>query len=181
MSSTWPIELVVEAHGGDEVRAYPRKNTPEGTPHVAVRAGPVLVHCLDARALQDTAAAWARAIVLSEDSLPSTPQPIDDPLRDPAGYGSPAGVVMAEGPQRWEVLPPEPDHRFTTVRSPWLTVRVHDQQALDAHVKAWAFGTDLAQLVFRTRPLPFNRLLEQERDRHARDWYEADQRRGRAR
>ena len=181
MSSIWPIELVVDAHGGDEVRAYPRRNTPDGTAHVAVRAGPVLVHCLDARALQDSAAAWARAVVLSEDALPSTPHPVADPLREAAGYGSPAGIVMAEGPQRWEVHAPHPDHPFTTVSSPWLTVRVHDQKALDAHVRAWAFGTDLAQLVYRSRPVPFNRLLEQARDRKAQDWYEADQRRGRGR
>ena len=177
MSSSWPIELVVDAHGGDKVRAYPRRNTPDGTPHVVVRAGPILVHCLDARALQDTAAAWARAIVLSEDALPTTPQPRPDPLRQPSGYGAPAGVVMAEGPQRWDVRGPQPEHPFTRVSSPWLTVRVHDQQALEAHVRAWAFGSDLAQLVFKTRPLPFNRLLEQERTRRARDLYEADQRR----
>ena len=44
-------------------------------------------------------------------------------------------MVLAEGPQRWEVSAPHPDHPFTAVTSPWLTVRVHDQLALDDHVR----------------------------------------------
>lgn len=139
-----------------------------------VVVGSLIVRCLDGRAVQDHASAWARALVITDEFLPTTIDRPANPLRTDRGYGFACGEVLTEGPQRWQVRAPLPGKPFAVVGTDSLMVRVHDKAALRVHVQAWSLAADLAQTVMRTPPLPFNRLLETERRRWMDACFEAD-------
>lgn len=175
MSEPWPIQLVVDAAGRDDVRVHPAGCDRDSSAHLMVVVGSLIVRCLDGRAVQDHANAWARALVITDEALPLTVDRPASRLRTARGYGYACGEVLTEGPQRWQVRAPLPGKPFAVVGTDSLLVRVHDRAALRVHVQAWSLAADLAQTVMRTPPVPFNRLLDTERRRWMDARYQADQ------
>ena len=159
MPDPWPIRFVVDAFGAEDALVRVRRVHPDAPAHLTVRVGALTVFVLDGPAVTAIAGAWARAHASSADLLPVTSRP-PRPLATDGGYAAPAAQVVADGPTRWDVLPPREGHRYTTVASSWLQVRVHDAAALLTHTRVWAQAADLGQTVLATPPTPFRRLLE---------------------
>ncbi len=159
MPDPWPLRLVVDAYGAEESLVQIRRVHPDAPPHLTIRVGAITVFCLDGPAITAMAGAWAQAHAASADLLPLTSRP-PRPLATEGGYACPAAQVVADGPTRWDVLPPREGHRYATVASSWLQVRVHDATALLTHTRAWAQAADMGQGVLATPPTPFRRLLE---------------------
>ena len=140
MSEPWPLQLVIDARHTDRVRVRPQRFGTGPQVHLAVRTGPMIVYCLDSAAVSSIAAAWAQAHASSVHLLPTT---TPDPRRAASstpGSAWPVGDVVTEGPQRWDVSAPRPGQAFTTVTTDWLTVRVHDREALQTYTHAWEIG-----------------------------------------
>jgi hypothetical protein len=162
MPRSWRLELTVDAYGLDSARVLVR---PGGGPrgHLAVRTGPVLLHCLDATGITTTAAAWARAHASGARLLPTRPTTTPDAV-GPGGVAAPAAEVAIDGPQRWDVTAPSPGHPYVVVASDWLVVRVHDLPALESCTRAWATACALGARLLPNPPVPFAQLLRAERD-----------------
>ena len=143
-----------------------RSAPPPSRGQLVVRVGPMRVICLDGRAVTDLAAAWAQAHASSADLLPARAAPPRQSI-GAGGVAVPVAEIIAEGPQPWDVVPPRRGQPYALVTGQWLTVRVHDQAALLTFTRVWAQAADLGQHILRTRPIPFNRLLEAARDGEA--------------
>lgn len=160
MGKPWDLMLTVDAAGYDDAHVRARRLAPDGSaPHLSVRAGPVLVYCLDARSVTDMASAWAAAHVRAGHLLPVQTQP--RPPRPTAGHAYPVAEVVLEGRQRWNVAEPRIGQRELLVSVGWVTLRVHDRMALDTQVRTWAQASAFAGRVFSRRTPPFDHLLEQ--------------------
>jgi hypothetical protein len=171
MSDPWPMQLVIDARDMDTIRVRPRRFDVGPQVHLTVRTGPLLVYCLDGKAVQSIAAAWAQAQASSAHLLPAhskLPRPAARSHRDRSprpGHAFAASDVVAEGYQRWDVTAPTPSQQFTVVTTDWLTVRVHDRPALETYTQAWAGACALAQNTM-VHPVPtFDRLLRDAFDR----------------
>lgn len=168
MSAPWELQITVDAVGSERCRIRPRHLIPDGSsPHLAVRAGPVLVYVLDAQAVTDLASAWAAAHVRGAHLLPVMHAKPARSRRPGAAY--PVAEVVVEGRQRWNLRLPEPGRDHLLVTTGWLQVRVHDRVALDTQVRAWAEASAWGSRVFRRRPASFDALLEQAQIRAVRE------------
>lgn len=179
MPRPWDMQVTVDARGSDNCRARPRSIYRDGrSPHLVVRAGPVSVYAVDARAVTDLATAWAAAQIRGGHLLP-----VELPRRPPAaqpaaGAAYPIAEVVVEGRQRWNVRPPDRQQPFLQVTAGWLTVRVHDRVALDTQVRAWAEASAYGMRIFGRHRLPsFDALLEQQHVRAVREAAARDDRR----
>lgn len=161
MARDWSLQLVVDARDVDAARAVVAPGGGEHG-HIAVRTGPVLIRCLDGAAVTSTAAAWAVAHASSAHLLPI--RPVRPVPAAGVGVAAPAGDVVIDGHQRWEVIPPRPGQPYAQLTSEWLAVRVHDIPALDSYTRAWAQACALGGRVLRTPPVPFAELLRNARD-----------------
>ena len=136
--------------------------SPDGShPHLSIRTGPVQSYCLDSTSVTDTAAAWAAARVQASHMLPVESPParlVSTPSR---GAAYPIAEIVMEGRQPWNVAPPRGSRRELVVSVGWIGFRVHDQVALDAHVRAWAQASAFSERVFARPSAPFSRLIEQ--------------------
>lgn len=173
MSAPWDLHVVIDAAGSDRHRVYPRAAGAEPhLRHVVVRAGPLAVFCLNGPAIDAIAGAWARAWVNSMHLLPrETPRPAQ-PHAAAGAY--PAAEVVLEGRQHWDVDPPKPGQPHALITASWLTVRVHDQVALQTHARAWAQAGAVGRKLLRVPPLPFNQLLAREQRREILEQYRRD-------
>jgi hypothetical protein len=166
MRDPWDLRLVVDAHDQDVIRVRPQRFGTGPQVHLAVRTGPLLVHCLDSAAVKTIAAAWAQAQASSAHMLPAGPVE-KGRAKGPQGAAWAAADVVAEGPQRWDVSAPRPGQTFTVVTTDWLTVRVHDRAALGTYTHAWAGACALGIKCLPQPPANFDRLL---RDAYDRDF-----------
>jgi hypothetical protein len=171
MTDPWPMQLVIDARNMDTIRVRPRRFDTGPQVHLTIRTGPLLVYCLDGKAVQSIAAAWAQAQACSAHLLPPQSSPVPPATRSHRdrsprrGHAFAASDVVAEGYQRWDVTAPTPSQQFTVVTTEWLTVRVHDRPALETYTQAWAGACALAQTVM-SPPVPtFDRLLRDAFDR----------------
>lgn len=165
MERGWNATASVDAVGEDTWRVRARLTGPEpGRPgHLVVRAGPVLVYCLDARSVTDLAGVWAQAYATSAHLLPVR-LPVHRSRQITEGHASTVVETVVEGRQPFTVEPPNARHPYAVVSTGWLTVRVHDVAALQVQVRAWSQATALGARYLRTAPAPFNRLLAAARD-----------------
>jgi hypothetical protein len=160
MTTSWELSLSIEARGHDDTHVGVVPGHGGRNPHLNVRVGTVVVHCLDPRAVMSSAEAWAKARVEAESWMPA----IRDPRQRPpaSGYGAayPAASVILDGRQRWQVSHAGPVLDVTV--GP-LLVRVHDVTALDTHVRAWTQASAIASRTFPGKAVPFARLVEHAR------------------
>lgn len=160
MTTSWELSLSIEARGHDDTHVGVVPGHGGRSPHLNVRVGTVVVHCLDPRAVMSSAEAWAKARVEAESWMPA----IRDPRQRPpaSGYGAayPAASVILDGRQRWQVSHAGPVLDVTV--GP-LLVRVHDVTALETHVRAWAQASAVATRAFPGKAVPFARLVEHAR------------------
>jgi hypothetical protein len=175
MLEPWRMQLSIDAHDLDTIRVRPRRFDTGPQMHLTVRTGPLVVYCLDGAAVGSIAAAWAQAQACSADLLPTQPvKPRPVKAATPRGEAWPAGEVVAEGHQRWDVIAPRPGQPFTVVTSNWLTVRVHDRPALHAYTHAWAGACALGQRVMANPPPTFDQLLRDAFDTELAHQYRQD-------
>jgi hypothetical protein len=171
MTDPWAMQLVIDAHEMDTVRVRPSRFATGPQVHLTVRTGPLLVYCLDSKAVMSIAAAWAQAQASSAHLLPTTstrPEPAARSTRGLAsrrGHAFAASDVVAEGYQRWDVTAPTPSQNFTVVATDWLTVRVHDRAALETHTHAWTGAVALAARCMPGVTTNFDQLLRDAFDR----------------
>lgn len=165
MEQPWAMQLVIDARHMDTVRVRPRRFGGGPQIHLAVRTGPMVVYCLDGAAISSIAAAWAQAQASSAHLLPATIGDPRPPANAPRGAAWPAADVVAEGPQRWDVSAPHPGQAFATVTTDWLTVRVHDREALQTYTHAWAGACAVAIRMMPSPPDAFDLLLRNAYDR----------------
>ena len=160
MTTSWELSLSIEARGHDDTHVGVVPGQGGRSPHLNVRVGSVLVHCLDPRAVMSSSEAWAKARVEAESWMPA----IRDPRQRPpaSGYGAayPAASVILDGRQQWQVSHTGPVLDVTV--GP-LLVRVHDVTALETHVRAWAQASAIAARAFPGKAVPFARLIEHAR------------------
>jgi hypothetical protein len=160
MTTSWDLSLSIESRGHGDTHVSVVPGVPLRSPHLKVRVGGVVVHCLDGAATMSAARAWANAHVQAGSWLPALRDPVRQPV--PAGLGAayPAGSIILEGRQAWQVS--HSGHALDITVGP-LRVRVHDMTALDTHVRAWSQASAVALRTFPGKALPFARLVEQER------------------
>lgn len=160
MTDEWPLHLMIDAAGSDEVRVRPR-HVGMARPHVVVRTGPLVTYCVDGAAITSAAAAWALAHASSARLLPHAAS-----LRRPPHdhVAAAASDIVLEGRQRWDVVAPRPGQPYTLVTCDSLTVRVHDLAALETHTRAWSIACALGARFLPTPPPAFGRLLDNARD-----------------
>lgn len=170
----WEVQLVVDARNLDTVRVRPRRFATGPQVHLAVRTGPLVVYCLDGAAVATIASAWAQAQASTAHMLPAQfPEP---PVsrEAPGGAAWPAADVVAEGPQRWDVVAPHPGQPFAAVTTNWLTVRVHDRAALQTYTHAWAGACAVGMQIMPRPPAAFDLLLRDAYDRDFMSRYRRD-------
>jgi hypothetical protein len=171
MNDSWPMQLAIDAHEMDIVRVRPKQFASGPQVHLKVRTGPLLVYCLDSKAVTSIAAAWAQAQASSAHLLPATstrPESTGGGRRSKTsiqGHAFAASDVVAEGYQRWDVTAPTPTQKFAIVTTDWLTVRVHDRSALETHTHAWAGAVALAARCMPGVTTNFDQLLRDAFDR----------------
>lgn len=160
MTTSWDLRLSIESRGHDDTHVSVTPGHGLSSPNIKVRVGSVVVHCLDGAAAMSAAHAWAKARVEAESWFPA----LCEPRRQPStvGYGAayPAGSVILDGRQQWQVSRTGPALDVTV--GP-LLVRVHDMTALDTHVRAWTQASAVANRIFPGKAVPFARLLEHAR------------------
>lgn len=160
MTSSWDLSLTIDAHGHDDTQVSVVPGRGPGSPHLKVRAGLVVVHCLDGAAAMSAARAWAAARLAAMTWLP----PLHETRQDPAphGYGAayPVGSIIFDGRQPWHVEQVGPAMSVTV--GP-LQVCAHDLTALDTHMRAWTEASAVATRLFPGKAVPFARLIEHER------------------
>lgn len=165
MSDSWDLSLSIDAHGHDDTAVTVAPAGGSGRPHLKVRAGTVVVHCIDGASAMSAARAWAAAQLSAAEWQPT--------LRDirrpapPVGSGAayPAGSIIFEGRQPWHV--DRVGHALAITVGP-LQVRAYDMTALETHIRAWTQAAAVATRVFPGRAVPFARVLEQERQARLR-------------
>lgn len=170
MTASWALSLSIDAHGHDDTNVRHWRAAGPGRDHLVVRVGMVTVFCLDGDAASSAGLAWATARLKAREWLPD----LDSDDRLPAApvhdrrYGGafPAGSLILDGRQRWNVVP-RPDHLAVTVGP--LRVNVYDFTALDTHVRAWTEATALATRLFPNKAVPFSLLVNQARKNALRD------------
>ena len=179
MPKPWEMHVTVDAVGADQCRARPRSVHHDGSsPHMVVRAGPLMVYALDPASVTDLATAWAAAHVRGAHLLPVELPVRQRPARPPLGAAYPIAEIVVEGRQRWTVRPPDGERPFVEVRAGRAVVRVHDRVALDTQVRGWAEASAFAIRVFgRNRVPDFDSLLEQQQIRAVREAAAKDDRR----
>jgi hypothetical protein len=159
MTSSWNLSLSLDARGHDDTHV---SVVPTGgrSPHLKVRVGGVVIHCLDAAAVMSAARAWAAARLGGSDWRP----PLREGQRPPEvmdrGAAYPVGSIIFEGRQQWQAA--NTGGAIEVTVGP-LLVRVRDMTALDTHVRAWTEASALAARVYPGRVLPFSQLVEQQR------------------
>jgi hypothetical protein len=160
MTSSWELSLSIEARGHDDTHVGVVPGHGGSSPHLNVRVGSVVVHCLDPRAVMSSSEAWAKARVEAESWMPAIRGP--RPRPPVSGYGAayPAASVILDGRQPWQVSHTGPVMDVTV--GP-LLVRVHDVTALETHVRAWAQASAIAARAFPGKAVPFARLVEHAR------------------
>jgi hypothetical protein len=169
MAEQWNVQVTVDAIGGDRCRVRPRSVHRDGSsPHLLVRAGPLMIYALDARAVTDLASAWAAAHVRGAHLLPVHLE-VPRSTRSARGAAYPIAEVVVEGRQPWNVRPPQGNQPVLQVTAGWLTVRIHDRVALDTQVRAWTEASAFGGRVFGNRTTPFDALLEQQQIRATRE------------
>jgi hypothetical protein len=160
MSDSWDLTLSIDAHGHDDTRVSVVPGAGSSSAHLKVRAGLVIVHCLDGASAMSAVRAWAAAQLTAED----WPPPLRETRRPtaPPGFGSayPAGSIIFEGRQPWNV--DRVGHALAVTVGP-LQIRAHDATALQTHIRAWTQAAAVATRLFPGRSWPFARLLEAER------------------
>jgi hypothetical protein len=137
------------------------------------------MYCVDGAAVTSIAAAWAVAHASSAHLLPFASTRTDPP-RPGVGVAAPVSDIAVEGHQRWDVIAPHGQQKYTQVASDWLSIRVHDIPALETYTQAWATACALGQKTLRTAPVPFDRLLGNARDGELTRRYHLDHSTGRS-
>ena len=160
MTTSWELSLSIEARGHDDSHVGVVPGHGGSSPHLNVRVGSVVVHCLDPRAVMSSSEAWAKARVEAESWMPAIRQARQRPPATGYGAAYPAASVILDGRQRWQVSHTGPVMDVTV--GP-LLVRVHDMTALETHVRAWAQASAIATRAFPGKAVPFARLLEHAR------------------
>lgn len=160
MTTPWELSLSIESRGQDDTHVSVVPGHGGSSPHLNVRVGSVVVHCLDARAVMSSSEAWAKARVEAESWMPAIRRP--RPTSPTTGYGAayPAASVILDGRQRWQVSHTGPALDVTV--GP-LLVRVHDVPALETHIRAWTQASAIAARAFPGKAVPFARLVEHAR------------------
>lgn len=160
MTSSWNLSLSLDARGHDDTHVSVVRERGGGSPHVKVRVGGVVVHCLDGAAVMSAARAWAAARLGGQDWRPPIRNAQGQP--DLAGLGAayPVGSIIFEGRQQWQASNTGAAIEVTV--GP-LLVRARDMTALDTHVRAWTEASALACRVYPGKSVPFARLVEQQR------------------
>ena len=155
MTRPWDVQVSIDAVGHDDAQVRVVTSPGSSRPHILVRTGSVLVHCLDGAAVTSAASAWAAGQVRVGDWLPRQPAPRERP---PGGFGDayPAGSVILDGRQRWAI---STAGEGLTVAIGCLHVQVRDRVALDTHVCAWAQASALATRVYPGRAVPYAQLV----------------------
>lgn len=158
MTSSWDLSLSIDAHGHDDTQVGVVPGFVGGSPHLKVRTGLVIVHCLDAAAAVTAGLAWASARLAGMTWLP----PLNDTRRPHTETGAayPMGSIYFEGRQPWhlELV----DSSLSVTVGP-LQVIAHDATALDTHIRAWTEASAVATRLFPGKAVPFARLVEHQR------------------
>jgi hypothetical protein len=159
MTDSWDLSLSIDAHGHDDTQVSVARGVGERSPHVRVRTGLVLVHCLGPAAAMSAAQAWACARLAGMTWLPR----LDDRRRPaPQGRGAayPSASVIFDGRQQWHV---EQVGAAMSITVGPLQVLAHDATALDTQIRAWTEASAVAARLFPGQAVPFSRLVEHER------------------
>lgn len=165
MTDSWDLSLSIDAYGHDDTAARVVPGAGSSSAHLRVRAGNVIVHCLDGASAMSAARAWAAAQLAAPDWQPVLRDTRPAPAAAGLGAAYPLGSIIFEGRQPWHV--DLAGHALAVTVGP-LQVRAHDMTALHTHVRAWTEAAAVAARVFPGRALPFARLLEQERQARLR-------------
>jgi hypothetical protein len=160
MTDAWKLSLSIDAHGHDDTHVSVVRGVGERPPHLNVRTGGVIVHCLGPASAMSASEAWACARLAGETWLP----PLDN--RRPAaparalGVAYPSASVIFDGRQPWHVDQVGPAMHITV--GP-LKVLAYDVKALDTHIRACTEASAVATRLFPGRAVPFTRLVEHQR------------------
>lgn len=164
MTSPWDLSFSIDAHGHDDTHVGVVPGYGSSAPHLKVRTGLVVVHCLDGAAAMSAARAWAVARLATTHWLPSLyeAERATTPPEAGTGIGAayPAGSIYFEGRQPWHV---EHAGLALSITVGPLQVRVHDATAVDTHIRAWTEASAFATRLFPGKAVPFARLVEHER------------------
>jgi hypothetical protein len=169
MTASWELSFTVDAHGHEQARVWTLPIVGSPSRQLVVRVGRVTVGCLDGASAMSAGMAWATARWQTREWLPEAPE---EPWRarlvpdTPYGGAYPAGSILLDGRQPWQVTPEGMALRVTV--GP-LQVVVHDLTALDTHVRAWTEASAMAARLFPGKAMPFNRLVDQARKDHYRE------------
>ena len=174
MTDSWDLSLTIDAHGHDDTAVRIVPGAGSGSAHLRVRAGNVILHCIDSASAMSAARAWAAAQLAAPDWQPALRDARPVPAAADLGAAYPLGSIVFEGRQPWHV--DLAGHALAVTVGP-LQVRAHDMTALHTHVRAWTEAAAVAARVFPGRALPFARLLEQERRARLRGVDESIERR----
>ena len=160
MTNAWQLSFSIDARGHDDTQVSVVRAVSDGPPHLNVRTGGVIVHCLGPAAAMSASEAWAYARLAGETWLP----PLDNRRRAaparPLGVAYPSASVIFDGRQPWHVDQGGP--AMTVTVGP-LKVVAYDVTALDTHVRAWTEASAVATRLFPGRAVPFARLVEHQR------------------
>lgn len=151
--------LSVEAAGAQDAQVRIGRTGADRSPHVNVRVGTVIVHCLDPAAVMSIAAAWVEAETRIGRWLPDTAPPRTAHPRD-VGVSYPAGSVIFEGRQPWSISTVRED---LTVTFGCISVAVRDRAALETHTRAWREAADISVKLYPGRATPYGELLRDAR------------------
>lgn len=162
MTESWALSLSIDAQGHDDTQVSIARGVGGGGPHLKVRTGPVLVHCLGPAAAMSAAQAWASARLAAMTWLPPLEERRSTALNPSAGLGAafPSASLIFDGRQPWHVERVGPAMSITV--GP-LQVIARDATALDTHIRAWTEASAVASRLFPGRAVPFSRLVEHER------------------
>lgn len=155
MSKPWDVVLSIDSVGPQDAQVRIGVSGANRTPHVNVRVGSLLVHCLDPASVMSVASAWAAAEVRIGGWLPTTAPP--RPSAAP-GFGAayPVGSVIFEGRQPWTVSTAGDG---LTVTFGCVRVAVRDRAALETNTRAWREASAISAKLYPGRAVPYGQLL----------------------
>jgi hypothetical protein len=160
MTDEWKLSLSIDAHGHDDTHVGVVRAVGEGPPHLKVRTGGVIVHCLGPAAAMSAAEAWACARLAGETWLPAQDNRRPSAPAPHLGVAYPSASIIFDGRQPWHLDHVGPAMSITV--GP-LKVVAYDVTALDTHIRAWTEASAVATRLFPGKAVPFARLVEHQR------------------